>query len=190
MNLVYVNQICIINFAQILDIIIKNFLNTAYEYDLFNKNHIPHINLKNTDNKRILKHSTIHTICEEYKKIEYPGKRVIVVPEIYNLQYTDIYDTEEIYKEICKNIKQVKQKLPIIFYFLNSQVDIKKLQNKYFWDEGEGRDIRFFLEKTCNSFDFRSISFQNIKNYVKKNKLNFLSREYFNTIESKKILYK
>jgi len=182
-------EICLIDFNTIFKKIQREYLDKLYEYELIKDNKI----IINNDSKKLFYHYVIFNICEHLVNNRHHCKKIIYIPnKLNNFEIFKFDNSLKINKLLFILLNQIKNKLPISFFFQENTVDFDKLTNNYFRDEGNGLELRNILENLWGKFEanYKYRNFSKIKEFAKKNGLIFLDKEYFNNLKTKQLFYK
>lgn len=127
------------------------------------------------EHRQLFIHHFIQTVCETYTK------------EKSYFSYVFYYNTEEnpFNKYIEEIIKKLDKHLPIIFYM--DKIPFSHIIDN---ESGEMLELKERLNLHINNKNKKNYTFRGIRSYAEKNKLTFLSEEYFNDLKVKHNLYK
>jgi len=171
-------HLLLINFDVLFESIEVDCLNELQEYGLVNNYQI---NLSKKDTKKIIYHHVIHGLCEEIRNNKHKYKKVIVVPPVLRsfheiTQFCHPEDLEELLRAL---IKRLNNSLPFVIYtakdYIFEQEDIHT---------GEMEDLTSILSTLCTTFSDKRFTFEKIKRFSEQFDLNFLSKDYFNSIKT------
>jgi hypothetical protein len=183
-----------INFKKIFAVAQVKFINDCNTYGLLKNSAMPsnasgRINLKSKDTKRLLMHHIIYEVCEEILECKSKFKVVIFyrpleVNDTFEiLQYCKV---EELNSAILKVIKSMKKVLPIQIAIVDSAVSFHSLKEEH--SKGTGESIELVYKILCHMTAI-NMSFEAVKKFVRKNKLTFLSKDYFNKVRTKQLFF-
>jgi len=177
----------ILPISQIFPYISVKFLDTLYDHQEISADE--EINFKSKVTSRLFYHTFIHEICETYINLKREHGDIVILFDGIGDLLDSPYNKEILTQQVSKILKIIQKNLPVMIFLPDSPVDIIKMQDKYFWDEGEGIDLLHLLENARDRFSRKSYNFQNIKKFAKNKELKFLSENYFDKIKTKSMLY-
>lgn len=139
--------------------------------------------------KRVFYHHIIRNICDYSLKNKTNNKIIFYYstpyPTILNYYYND-FDLLDLFDTVYSKIES---KLPIRIYFANklSFLDFNTTFN-------ENQFNSYFKEtleslKNLRDIEFKSYGFSQIKGFAERNKLTFLTKEYFNDIKVGQLMF-
>ena len=176
-------NICLLSGNSIVrdsSISIINHLN-SFEIDLDLSKHIV---------KRFIHSDLIFQICESILNCKTTNKIVVY----YNTTdsdyswYNSFFKTDDLTKFFEKSFKKYEKMLPIKIF--NGKVSLDYITTEYKFNN---EDIRILLTKIQQYNDSKTEDircFKKAKTFLEKNQLTYLSKNYFNTVKSKQIMYK
>jgi|GEM_PF-6018964 len=177
------NDLILINFDNLLAEIESNCLNDLHQAGLIINYQL---DLSNSDSRKIIYHHVIYGICEEIHRLKSVHHKVVVFPpEISSnhefLQFCSKDDFQNVLNSLTKRLQNL---LPFVIYRseenLFGNIDIT---------DGNIRDLLGILSRKCQIKDNKSFTYEKIKKFSDKFDLNFLSREYFESIKTKMRLH-
>ena len=138
--------------------------------------------------KRLILHHTIFTICELLinKKQKQPFVFYFVLNSL-NSKLHKFYGRDEINKIMLKIIQRLTKLLPIRIYCGNvTFTDLKGyIDNR----SGEGIDTLMQIRLYMDGINTDKFTFSKIRVFAIQNKLTFLSKEYFNRLKTRQLLF-
>jgi len=140
------------------------------------------------DIKRLLLHHTIHSICNFFLKNK-KGTPVILYFEIlgYFTKFHAFYGESEVNRYLHNIMLKLKKILPVRIYI--GSIPFEELKQAVDKNTGEGIDFLKTIEIHLTRYDFSKYTFSRIKQYVARYKLTFLSKDYFNQLKTKNLLF-
>ena len=181
-------NLAIFNFADIFkENIDVQFLNQVDSFEMVDRDEI---DFSNRDVKRILLHSVIYGICEYILSQNRKEKIAIVFDDrfsTYNLQIFTFIKPSLVEKYILDTLKKIIKILPVNIFFHNSLYWnlIEKIKD----NTGEGIEFINTIDSRILTNSKDTVSFNKIKHFSKKHHLTFLSKEYFNKVMKKQLIY-
>jgi hypothetical protein len=138
--------------------------------------------------KRLILHHTIFTICELLinKKQKQPFVFYFVLANL-NSKLHKFYGRDEINKIMLKIIQRLTKLLPIRIY--NGNITFTNLKGYIDGHNGEGIDMLMQIKMYLDSINTDKFTFSKIRVFVMQNKLTFLSKEYFDRLKTKQLLF-
>lgn len=176
----------LINFKKIFATAQLKILNDCHDYQLTKKGNF---NYKNTDVKRIVLHHVLHEICEEVIRPNYRCKPVIIFRPFTRTDTFEILDYSalpELNKLMLTIICQIKKLLPVQIVIMADKISFQDLKEKL--DKKDGETIELIHKILC-SMNPTNMSFKKVKAFATKNKLTFLSQQYFDMLRTKQIFF-
>lgn len=141
----------------------------------------------NQDAKRLLLHYLLKECCEVFIVLKSRGNNHIlfVQPSFADKQYElfDRFDKVEVVQFILKSFKKLRNKVPFPVYVQNQSVDLT--QNI----SGELIELINKLSRVVNTHLFKEPNLKDIKKFTAENGLKYLSRDYFTSLNAKRIYY-
>ena len=133
------------------------------------------LNINLPEHKQLFLHHFIQTVCETYTKEKSYFSYVFYYNKSENLFNNYIEDI----------IKKLDKHLPLIFFVDN--IPFSHINDDV---SGEMQELKEKLKLHINNKNKKNYTFRGIRSYAEKNKLTFLSEEYFNDLKVKHSLYK
>ena len=177
------NNMILINFIHILAEISSECLNDLDTFVLITNYQI---NLSNRDTKKLVYHHIIHGICEEIQKITHEHRKVIVIPPVLDnsselAQFCSIDDFDPFVNKLLKSLQNL---LPVVLYKSD-----ENLFDGHEIDSGKMQDILSIMSQLCHIKDSKNFTFEKMKKFSNTFELEFLSKDYFNSIKTKMLLH-
>lgn len=171
----YLKQLSLSTISLIdLNYIINGIVSIRAAEDI-NKYYNSLFNITLPEHKQLFLHHFIQTVCETY-----------TIEKSY-FSYVFYYNTSEnpfnVYIE--EIIQKLDKHLPIIFYM--DKIPFSHINDN---QSGEMLELKEKINLHINNKNKKNYTFRGIKSYAEKNKLTFLSEEFFNDLKVKHNLYK
>lgn len=175
------NDLILINFDNVFSEIEVDCLNDLENFGLIKDYQI---NLSKKDTKKLIYHHVIHGLCEEIRLNKYNFRKVFIIPpEIRSFhEMTQFCDKKDLQILLDKLIKQLKNSLPFLIYSCDKYIFEDNI------DYGEREDLIRILSELSDNHSDKGFTFEKIKRFASKFELEFLSKEYFNSIKNTLLL--
>lgn len=182
MNYIDVNShnLCIVNFHDIFlsaEVDIINDLNT---FDL-----IDDFKFQRQDAKKIIYHHIIHQLCETIVH-HMTFNKIIVCCHLNDLKDCNLVSLSSKFRHdsfLGNTIKKIKNILPIRIVMIDTP--FKELIEIINNQGGERIELLSALQLCKNNVT----SFEKVKSFAKKYELDFLSKEFFNRVKTKNLMF-
>lgn len=148
------------------------------------------LNLSKHVVKRFIHSNLIYEICEAILNCKTTNKIVVY----YNSTdedfswFNDFFDSKDLVKFFGNSFKKYEKMLPIKIF--NGKVTLEYITNEYKFNN---EDVRILLN-TIKQYNENKVegtkNFKKAKTFLDKYQLTYLSKNYFNTVKSKQIMYK
>jgi hypothetical protein len=172
----------ILDFAPICREISKSVLADLTRYGLLETNNLTR------DVKRLILHHTIYCVCEVLlKRKQKPPVILYFSRDTYNTRLHEFFNKDSINEEIYFNIIKIKKMLPIRIYIATTLFEqareIIELRT------GEGVELLNNLKYYTDCHSNEKFTFSRIKQYSNRHGLTFLTKDYFNQLKTKQLLF-
>jgi len=185
-------DLLIINFDNILDKSILEWLNELDKNNLIQKDNYKYIiNLRNKDVKNLFLHYLIYNLLKENTLNKLNQKFVVFIqPKIIdkNKELFNYCDYNLFRIILCKYLTFIQNKIPIFLYFSKIILDFQSYPN-IIYSTGLYQDLFYNIDIKYKQFCRRKYTFQSLKKFIQKYNLRFLSEVYFNKLYNKMVLF-
>ena len=179
--------IIVFDFESLLLPSLDKILNELFTCKLLKNNII----VLNSDCRKIFYHHIIQTLCDSVINLNTSCKKIILI-QPYIIKHHDIfyyYDKNKLLNIINSIIRKIQKMLPLNIFLSKKAIDFKIFENKYLCGPGENRELTYLIEESCTKFDDQVYTFEHVKKFANKFGLIFLSKNYFNSLKIKQLLY-
>ena len=166
----------IIDFQDVYGLIELSMMNSLAGFDLLRKK-------INTDIRRLITHHMIVGICGYTAALKNKHKVVYYINPDIKAELSEYYDAIKVKRCLFKVLKNIKRLLPIKLYFgSESFSDVCK-------DEGKMQETVNLIRAYVDKHDTHKFTFSKAKNYGRKYGLNIISKDYFNDLNLKHLVF-
>jgi len=182
MNAIDVNShnLCLLDFSVIFNECEIDIINDLHQFDLLNE-----FTFQNKDTKKIIYHHIIYRLCEAVIH-HMTFNRIIVVYNADDLRSSQLIKLSSKFRMsgfMTSTLNKIKNILPIRIFM--SDITFDEINSHIYNDHGEKIELLTNLQ-TCHN---KVNSFQKVKAFAKKYELNFLSKEFFNKVRTKNLMF-
>jgi hypothetical protein len=154
-------------------------------YELFEQHGIYVFEKPSATAKRLIKHHVIHMICERIRKANSHGNlRTIIYANKEEFEATSNLPNVYVERVVWHALSDVESKLPIRIYF--AKYSYSDFVNPHI-STGLVKEVKVALSDLTEK-DFSSFTFEKVRKFSEKEGLNYLSKEYFQSLKAKLIM--
>jgi len=172
----------ILDFTSICKEISRVTVNDLYSYGLLEKPKF------SRDVKKLLLHHTIHQICEYFlNKHKHTATFIYFGRTTYNTELHEIYGESIINEWLYQTILKLKKILPI--RILIGHLPFTTIKSQIDENSGDGAEFLQMVRTYADWHNTDKYTFSRVKLYVARHELTFLSKDYFNQLKTKNLLF-
>jgi len=178
-----IQNIVLIDFNYIFKKIEKDLLETFFNLGL-----LENLDLKNKQIIKFFLHYIILGICNEILSQPINSKTIIYFNKVslYNLRILKFVDENVLIIFVEKLLQKISKLLPIKIFIAKN--NLEDLAHNIKLNNGRSKELVNKLMILITKSEKKKFSFENIKKFVKKNDLTFLSNTFFDSLKSKQLL--